>query len=76
MGTFTTTAVVKVWTAAGIGPVKTQQVVKAGGKTQLITTSELVAHAVAQGATLAGFQPQEDVRVCLDPAGHPFCLYL
>ena len=35
-----------------------------------------VAHAVAQGATLAGLQPQEDVRVCLDPAGHPFCLYL
>jgi catechol 2,3-dioxygenase-like lactoylglutathione lyase family enzyme len=35
-----------------------------------------VAHAVAQGATLAGFQPQEDVRVCLDPAGHPFCLFL
>ena len=35
-----------------------------------------VAHAVAQGATLAGFQPQEGVRVCLDPAGHPFCLYL
>ncbi len=35
-----------------------------------------VAHAVAHGATLAGFQPQQDVRVCLDPAGHPFCLYL
>jgi catechol 2,3-dioxygenase-like lactoylglutathione lyase family enzyme len=35
-----------------------------------------VAHAVAQGATLAAYQPQEDVRVCLDPAGHPFCLYL
>ena len=35
-----------------------------------------VAHAVAQGATLAEFQPQEDVRVCLDPVGHPFCLYL
>jgi catechol 2,3-dioxygenase-like lactoylglutathione lyase family enzyme len=34
-----------------------------------------VAHAVAQGATLPGFQPQEDVRVCLDPAGHPFCLF-
>ena len=42
-GSFTTTAVVKVWTAAGTGPVKTQQVVKAGGKTQLITTSELVS---------------------------------
>jgi catechol 2,3-dioxygenase-like lactoylglutathione lyase family enzyme len=35
-----------------------------------------VAHAVAAGATLAGYQPQEDVRVCLDPAGHPFCLWL
>ena len=35
-----------------------------------------IAYAVAQGATLAGFQPQDDVRVCLDPAGHPFCLYL
>jgi Glyoxalase-like domain len=35
-----------------------------------------VAHAVAQGAVLADFQPQDDVRVCLDPAGHPFCLVL
>ena len=35
-----------------------------------------VTHAVAQGATLADFQPQQDVRVCLDPAGHPFCLYV
>ncbi len=35
-----------------------------------------VAHALACGATLAGFQPQEDVRVCLDPAGHPFCLWI
>jgi len=34
------------------------------------------AHAGAQGATLASFQPQDDVRVCLDPAGHPFCLFL
>lgn len=35
-----------------------------------------VRHAVGAGATLAPFQPQEDVRVCLDPDGHPFCLYL
>ena len=35
-----------------------------------------VAHAVEAGATLADFQPQDDVRVCLDPAGHPFCLFL
>ena len=35
-----------------------------------------VEHAVASGATLADYQPQDDVRVLLDPAGHPFCLYL
>ena len=35
-----------------------------------------VAHAVAAGARLADHQPQEHVRVMLDPAGHPFCLYL
>jgi catechol 2,3-dioxygenase-like lactoylglutathione lyase family enzyme len=34
------------------------------------------AHAVATGATLAAFQPQDDVRVCLDPDGHPFCLWV
>jgi hypothetical protein len=28
------------------------------------------------GATLADYQPQDDVRVHLDPDGHPFCLYL
>jgi catechol 2,3-dioxygenase-like lactoylglutathione lyase family enzyme len=35
-----------------------------------------VAHAVEQGARLADFQPQDDVRVLFDPAGHPFCLFL
>lgn len=35
-----------------------------------------VAHAVEVGAELAAFQPQDDVRVLLDPAGHPFCLYV
>jgi len=34
------------------------------------------AHAVAAGAVLAEYQPQDDVRVYLDPAGHPFCLFL
>ena len=28
------------------------------------------------GATLAEYQPQDDVRVWIDPAGHPFCLFL
>jgi glyoxalase superfamily protein len=36
---------------------------------------EAVEHALELGATLADFQPQDDVRVMLDPAGHPFCLY-
>ncbi len=31
--------------------------------------------AVAAGAEVADFQPQENVKVMLDPAGHPFCLY-
>ena len=33
-----------------------------------------VDEAVALGATVADHQPQENVRVLLDPAGHPFCL--
>lgn len=31
--------------------------------------------AIALGAQLPPHQPQDDVRVLLDPAGHPFCLY-
>lgn len=34
------------------------------------------AHVLAAGATLAEYQPQDDVRVYLDPAGHPFCLWV
>jgi len=33
------------------------------------------ARAIALGAQLAEYQPQDSVRVLLDPAGHPFCLY-
>lgn len=33
------------------------------------------ARAVRLGAVLASYQPQDDVRVLLDPAGHPFCLF-
>ncbi|MGV9502751.1 VOC family protein [Streptomyces sp. NPDC003642] len=32
------------------------------------------ARALTLGARLAQFQPQDDVRALLDPAGHPFCL--
>jgi catechol 2,3-dioxygenase-like lactoylglutathione lyase family enzyme len=44
-----------------------------------IETTDLdasVDRAVALGATLADHQPQPDVRVMRDPAGHPFCLWI
>lgn len=34
-----------------------------------------VKWAVEAGATVAEQQPQEHVRVMLDPHGHPFCLF-
>ena len=37
---------------------------------------EAVAHALSVGAQLASYQPQELVRVMIDPAGHPFCLWV
>ncbi len=33
------------------------------------------ARALAEGARLAEHQPQDGVRVLLDPVGHPFCLF-
>jgi catechol 2,3-dioxygenase-like lactoylglutathione lyase family enzyme len=33
-----------------------------------------VADAVALGGRVAEHQPQDNVRVLFDPAGHPFCL--
>ena len=35
-----------------------------------------VAWAEECGAGLARHQPQADVRVMIDPAGHPFCLFV
>ncbi len=34
------------------------------------------ARAIELGATLADYQPQEQVRVCADPVGHIFCLFV
>lgn len=56
----------------------------AGGQQQMMMHIDIavddlaaaVADAVDLGASVAEYQPQEDVRVLLDPAGHPFCLYL
>ncbi len=35
-----------------------------------------VEHALACGATLAPTQPRTDIRVLLDPEGHPFCVFV
>lgn len=35
-----------------------------------------IAWACDAGATVADHQPQEDVRVMLDPSGHPLCLFV
>jgi Glyoxalase-like domain len=35
-----------------------------------------VKFATEAGATQAEHQPQDTVRVMLDPDGHPFCLYV
>jgi catechol 2,3-dioxygenase-like lactoylglutathione lyase family enzyme len=32
--------------------------------------------AMQVGARIADFQPQDNVRVMLDPVGHPFCLFV
>lgn len=37
---------------------------------------ESVRWALQHGAVLAEAQPQQDVRVLIDPDGHPFCLFL
>lgn len=43
-----------------------------------VAASDLAAAvewAIELGATLATHQPQDDVRVLIDPEGHPFCLF-
>ena len=43
---------------------------------QVADLDEAVAEATRLGATLALEQPQANVRVMFDPAGHPVCLCL
>jgi len=60
-----------VWPAEAGGQNATQHLDIAVGD-----LDETVRWALDAGATLAGFQPQDDVRVLIDPAGNPFCLFL
>lgn len=61
-----------VWPTPGAGDQQMQVHLDVG----VASVEEAVESALALGARLADFQPQDDVRVMLDPAGHPFCLYL
>jgi len=42
---------------------------------EVLDLAVAVEHATELGAVPADFQPQDEVRVMLDPDGHPFCLY-
>jgi catechol 2,3-dioxygenase-like lactoylglutathione lyase family enzyme len=57
-------------------PVDGEQQMMAHLDIEVADLEAAVARAVAAGATVADFQPQDTVRVCLDPDGHPFCLFV
>lgn len=42
---------------------------------EVVELDEAVADALRLGAHLAAYQALPSVRVLVDPAGHPFCLY-
>ena len=46
---------------------------EAEGQAALDAAAEI---AVDSGGSLADQQPREDLRIILDPAGHPLCLFL
>src|SRR4030081_917839 len=60
--------VAPVWPPAPGGPQMMLLLASAAGALE-----PAAAGAVGAGAPLAAAQPQQHVRVLLDPAGHPFC---
>ena len=63
--------VAPVWPAAG----GTQQMMM-HLDVEVEDLAEAVAYAEGLGAVRAAYQPQDDVRVMVDPVGHPFCLWV
>lgn len=59
-----------VWPAEAGRPVATQHL-----DVHVDDLDAAVDRAVGYGAVLAAVQPQDDVRVLIDPDGHPFCLF-
>ena len=52
-------------------PAQRAELIRGANADKAATAKEL-----GLGAQEAQHQPQDDVRVLLDPAGHPFCLYV
>jgi hypothetical protein len=45
------------------------------GEQQMMMHLDIGVEDLDAGAVLAAHRPQDDVRVMLDPEGHPFCLF-
>jgi len=52
------------------------RVVPGDGQDEQAALSEAVERAISLGGTLPEPQAREDLRVVLDPSGHPLCLFL
>lgn len=63
--------VAPVWPTPGAGEQQMQAHLDIG----VADLAAGVARALELGAREAPEQPQDDVRVMFDPAGHPFCLF-
>jgi catechol 2,3-dioxygenase-like lactoylglutathione lyase family enzyme len=64
------------WPPTGKGEGEGEQQVMAHLDIAVDDLERAVGWALEVGATLADHQPQADVRVMIDPAGHPFCLFV
>jgi catechol 2,3-dioxygenase-like lactoylglutathione lyase family enzyme len=65
-----------VWTPPTWPSEPGKQIMQSHLEIEALSLDEGCAHAQACGATMAAFQPQDHVRVHLDPDGHPFCVYI
>ena len=52
------------------------RITPAAGQDGQAALAKAVELALSVGGTLAGHQPRTDLRVILDPSGHPLCLFL
>jgi hypothetical protein len=64
-----------VWTPPTWPSEPGKQIMQSHLETEADSLESGCAHAQACGRTIAEFQPQDHVRVHLDPDGHPFCIY-